>query len=229
MTERLSPLPDDFPVADPFEGNEPEPLLPPGLPALPRELAEFTDNCIWAVEHADPRATIRGLMEDLVAYREGLVACNEDLAYRLGRGVPVAAVDCTASGLVVGAEAAIYEDDDLTVTLIDTFPGVLQPPHEHRMTAIIGVVEGVEHQRLFARTADGIRPTGERALGPGEVITLGPQAIHAISSPEGMARAVHVYLGPINTVERSMFHPDTFAEMPMEMSTYHAHCREAPS
>lgn len=186
-----------------------------GTADLPSELIDFTDACVAAVAGDDPRATLRRLMEDLVAEPETLAAQLE----------PLGPVDRTPSGLELGAEATLYEDEKLTVSLLDTYPGVLQPPHDHRMTAIIGVFEGEEDQRLFVRGEGGIRPTAGRTLGSGEVMTLGSQAIHAISAPSGTARAVHVYLGSINTVKRSLFHPETLAETPMESSVYHDYCR----
>lgn len=185
---------------------------------LPRELIDFVDACVAAVAGDDPRATLRRLMDNLVAEAEALAAQLEPLG-------PVGPVDRTPSGLELGAEATLYEGEKLTVSLLDTYPGVLQPPHEHRMTAILGVFEGEEDQRLFVRGEGGIRPTAGRTLGPGEVMTLGSKAIHAISAPSGTARAVHVYLGSINTVKRSLFHPETLAETPMDLSVYHDYCR----
>ena len=47
-------------------------------------------------------------------------------------------------------------------------------------------------------------------------MVLGEQAIHAISAPDhAPARAIHVYLGDINNVERSILDPDTLDEHPM--------------
>ena len=41
---------------------------------------------------------------------------------------------------------------------------------------------------------------------------LGERAIHAISSPEhSPARAIHVYLGDIYDIDRSVFDPDTLS------------------
>ncbi len=190
-----------------------------GLAELPQELIDFTDACVAAVgADEDPRATLRSLVEDLVAEPDALAA-------KLAAVGPVGPPDRTPCGLELGAEATLHEDERLTVSLLDTCPGVVQPPHDHRMTAIIGVFEGTEDQRLFVRDDDGIRPTRGRALGPGQVITLGAAAIHAISAPHGTARAVHVYLGSINTVKRSLFHPETLAETAMDKAVYYSYCR----
>jgi len=114
------------------------------------------------------------------------------------------------------------------VMVIGTLPGVIQPPHNHEMVAMIGVFEGCEEHRLWARTDDGIESVAGRLLEAGEVMVLGEQAIHAISSPEHQdARAIHVYLGNISDVDRSVFDPEKIEEHPFESDRYDAFCRPA--
>ena len=96
------------------------------------------------------------------------------------------------------------------------------------MIAMIGVFEGCEEQRFWARTDDGIEQAAGRMLETGEVVTLGERAIHAISAPaHAPARAIHVYLGNISDIDRSIFHPDTLEEFPFEEDRYDEFCRTA--
>lgn len=137
-------------------------------------------------------------------------------------------VKLSPAGWRLGGEHVIYRDDDLTVMVLDTLPGVLQPPHDHNMDVFIGVFEGCEEQRFWTRTADGIVPAVGRTLEAGDVMTLGTRAIHAISAPPGRpARAVHVYLGDIYEIDRSVFDPDSLAEHPMTDEGYDTFCRPA--
>ena len=137
-------------------------------------------------------------------------------------------VETSPNGFRLGGEAVLLRADDLTVMVLDTLPGVIQPPHDHEMNAFIGVFEGCEQQRFWARTADGVEATTGRMLEAGEMVALGERAIHAISSPEGQAaRAVHVYLGDIYAVERSVFDPDSMTEHPMTSERYDEFCRPA--
>ena len=107
-----------------------------------------------------------------------------------------------------------HRSDDLTIMVLDTLPGVLQPAHDHAMNAFIGVFEGCEEQRFWARTATGVESATGRLLEAGEVVALGERAIHAISAPAGVrARAVHVYLGDIYDVERSVFDPTRWSSI----------------
>ena len=121
-----------------------------------------------------------------------------------------------------------HQTDELTVMVLDTLPGVLQPPHDHSMNAIIGVFEGCEEQRFYARSDRGVTPAAERTLEAGDVIVLGERAIHAIGSPPGHpARAIHVYLGDIYAVDRSLFHPDTLEVHTYDGDRYDDFCRPA--
>lgn len=182
---------------------------------MPPVLAEFVEKCRTAAATDEARRTIVGLLNDLVSDPAALAGVVPTTPHD----------DVTADGLVLGADVMLYEDDTVTVILVDTLPGVVQPPHDHRMTAMIGVFVGCEEQRFFARTSEGITPAPGRQLAAGEVITIGTDGIHAISTPDPLSRAVHVYLGRLATVERSLFDPDTFEERPLSMDLYHSFCR----
>ena len=59
--------------------------------------------------------------------------------------------------------------------------------------------------------------------------TRHPDAIHAIGAADGAwTRALHVYLGGLSTVRRSIFHPETMAEEPLTLGRYVAWCRPTP-
>ncbi len=94
-----------------------------------------------------------------------------------------AEVEPTARGWLVGGEHLLHRDQDLTIMLIDTLPGVVQPPHEHNVDVFIGVFEGCEGQRFWKRTDDGIVSTPGQSLKAGDILSLGVQAVHAISAP----------------------------------------------
>lgn len=131
-------------------------------------------------------------------------------------------------GWTLGGEHVCHRSDELTVMVLDTLPGVIQPPHDHAMHAIIGVFEGNEEQRFYARGESGVVETAGRTLTPGDVMVLGARAIHAISAPPGAAaRAVHVYLGDIYDVARSLFDPDSLEEQPYSTDRYDEFCRAA--
>ncbi len=118
-------------------------------------------------------------------------------------------------------DQVFHEDDRLTIMLCETSPGTDQPPHDHQLHTMIGIVDGAEVHRFFHRTDTDLAPTKGRTIGPGEVLSMTPDAVHAIAAlgPE-QCRAIHVYLGSISTVERSLFHPETFTEEPLSIERY---------
>lgn len=187
----------------------------------PPILDAFVDDCQAVVDRGVDvaqaiAALVRELVHDSVALAAEVPAFDED------------AVTTSSRGFRLGGEAVLHQAEDLTVMVLDTLPGVVQPPHDHAMNAFIGVFAGCEQQRFWTRTAEGVEATTGRLLEAGEVVALGERVIHAISAPDGEpARAVHVYLGDIYGVERSVFDPETMAEHPMTSDRYDEFCRPA--
>ncbi len=128
---------------------------------------------------------------------------------------------------VGGLEEVLFEDTNLSVVLVDTPPGVAQPPHDHRMPVAIGVYQGIEDHRLYRRRAsEGLELHDGLSVGPGQAISLATEAIHAIAAgDQNWCRGIHVYLGPISTIDRSIFHPETFAEERLTLARYEQWCR----
>jgi hypothetical protein len=186
----------------------------------PAVLTTFVDTCKQAVQGDDACATIHAAMQKLFADPAALAA-----------GIPAFTFDDIATsplGFRLGGETLLHQADDLSVMVLGTLPGVIQPPHDHEMVAMIGVFEGCEEQRFWARTNNGVEAVAGRLLEAGEVMVLGERAIHAISAPEHQdARAIHVYLGNISDVDRSVFDPETLEEHPFESDRYDAFCRPA--
>lgn len=183
---------------------------------MPTVIDEFVDACRAVVDEGESvRPRLAALVADLVADHEALAAA-----------VPAFdEVPTSVRGWQLGGEHICHQADDLTVMVLDTLPGVAQPPHDHAMVAIIGVFEGCEDQRFWSRTPDGIESAAGRALSAGQSVTLGERAIHAISASGRPARAVHVYLGDIYAVDRSIFDPDTLVEHPMTDDRYDDFCQ----
>jgi len=183
----------------------------------PAALEAFVEACI-ELAPANDHASVSELLGELIADHETFAATV----------APFEEAEPSPCGWRLGGEHVLHHSDDLTVMVLETLPGVRQPPHDHGMQAIIGVFEGCEEQRFFARSDRGVAVAAERNLEPGDVIVLGERAIHAISSPTGRAaRALHVYFGNIYDVERSLFHPDTLEPHPYTSELYDEFCRPA--
>ena len=186
----------------------------------PSSLDTFVEACKPLAAQKDHRA-IAAIMRELFADHTEFAESVPDFGE----------VEVSDRGWKLGGEHICYQSDELTVMVLGTLPGVIQPPHDHAMHAIIGVFEGCEEQRFWTRTTDdGVASSAGRMLEAGEVMVLGERAIHAISSPEGRAaRAIHVYFGDIYDIDRSVFHPETLEEFPFESDRYDDFCRPASS
>lgn len=177
------------------------------------EIDQFIADCREIVQGPEPVQGIRAAMAALVEHTDELT-----------RTYPAP----TDGKAVSGRSVELFEDDTISVMIVHAPPGVIQPPHDHMMSVVIGGFRGQEHQRLFRRVPSGprpIEPSGTGVVGAGDVFSLGPQGIHAIEARgDSWSSAVHVYLGKLSTVDRSLFHPETFAEEPLSLRVYDTYC-----
>jgi predicted metal-dependent enzyme (double-stranded beta helix superfamily) len=114
---------------------------------------------------------------------------------------------------------ALYRGDDILV-LHGVVPPTPAPvaPHDHRMWAVIGVYQGLEHNELFVRAEGGGLESVDRfTLAAGEVQTLDPSTIHSVQARgDRYLGAIHVYGGDLFGTPRSTWVGDV--EYPMDES-----------
>ncbi len=128
-----------------------------------------------------------------------------------------------------GDEQCVLEEPTLSVYWVKFFAGSCVPPHEHKMSAFIGVYQGVEVNRLYQRSGEQLTLLGVRRVNAGETLTIAPDGIHDVYPGNGKeSRALHVYLGNLTGVERSLFHPETGAAIPFSAGALRDHTRPAP-
>jgi len=176
-------------------------------------LTQFISTCQQLAASGAGVGEFTDAMRDLVSDPQGLAAAIGPP--ELPEPVPIEGVD-----------HVVFEDESLTIVVVHVPPGIEQPPHEHLMTAIIGVYEGAEAHRFFNRTDTGLESSGFRAVGPGRVLTMGSEAVHAIASADNnWCRGIHVYLGSLSSVDRDVFDPDSFEAATMTQENYAGFCR----
>lgn len=180
--------------------------------ASPFDTSQFVTACRRAAVAADPVNTVRGVVEDAV------VALTEGRAV-LDRLAPRYA--CRSGDVLLGHDCTLHEDDAVTVVIVETEPGHLQPPHDHGMCAVIGAFDGAESNRFFRRECSGAVLATRRIVHPGNVIAMREDTVHAIgANGSERCRALHVYLGRLGAQSRTLFHPDTGAAEPFDFETY---------
>lgn len=102
--------------------------------------------------------------------------------------------------------------------------GQITLPHNHGMSAAIGMYDGREDNIFWRRVPgapDGhIEVAGGKALSSREATLLGADIVHSVINPLAkLSGAIHVYDGPFLTVERSMWDAETLAEKPYDFAS----------
>lgn len=111
-----------------------------------------------------------------------------------------------ALGPFEGDDIILYEDETVSIQHCRFDPGLHVPPHDHRIAAIIGVYEGGEINHFYTRDDHQLVRKKTKKVMPGDVISMGPEAIHSVEpGSKECGYAIHVYLGPLSDVERSLY------------------------
>jgi len=118
----------------------------------------------------------------------------------------------------------LHEEPDhtLAVFAVAWLPGRGAPPHNHGTWAVVAGVDGPEKNVHWKRRDDGTRPgyaelekADEEVIGPGEVVTFLPDAIHSVvNETDAVTVSLHVYGKHLNYTGRSQFDPENKVEMP---------------
>jgi len=119
-------------------------------------------------------------------------------------------------------DVILFEDELISIWHC-RFPASLSvPAHDHQMVATIAVYQGAEQNVLWTLNTTGrIEEKTQISVHAGEVLQLGPKAIHSVSNPEQVDTcAIHVYLGKLSTVERSLFDTQNGVVMPFDDHHY---------
>jgi len=111
----------------------------------------------------------------------------------------------------------LHESPDITVLHGVWAPQMRLYPHNHNMSAVIGVYGGQEVNTFFRREQQGLAERGGREVREHEVVVLGSDVIHSVSNPlRAYTAALHVYTGDYLHTERSEWGPDTLEERPFD-------------
>ena len=155
------------------------------------------------------------------------VALTADRSHKCVREVVARAVSNPASVLKAlgepkhGAFQALYRAADLTIMNIVWAPGLIRPPHNHQMWAVIGIYTGREDNIFWRRVVGNSRleAAGAKALAERDAEPLGRNIIHSVINPiPRLTGALHVYGGDFLAAGgRSEWDPDTFREQPLDI------------
>lgn len=155
-----------------------------------------------AAVHADAKAQVKSILERTVKDPQWIAASIPNY---------------------VDDDVILFEDDSVSIWHCRFLTGDSVPPHDHQMVATIAVYQGAEKNVMWIKSdTSGIEEKTEIVVNAGDVLQLGPNAIHSVSSTVDVdACAIHVYLGKLTTVERSLFDTQNGAVMQFNDDNYH--------
>jgi len=119
-------------------------------------------------------------------------------------------------------DVILYEDDTVSIWHCRFPVGETVPAHDHQMVAIIAVYQGTERNKFWVMNSEGqLAQQSEVVVTAGEVTQIDPTTIHSVAcSSEIDSCAIHVYLGNLTKVERSLFDTNTGDVIPFDDENY---------
>ena len=164
------------------------------------DLDDFVAAVRRAIAGHDAVPAVRALMQNAFEYPESIR---------------------TAMAGYDGEETILYEDDNVSIQYNGFFPGNHVPPHDHQTDVIIGVYEGGETNHFYRVTERGLERTASRQVAPGDVMPMGPQAIHSVETTNAVpSRGIHVYFARLCETERWLYDWSTGEAFPFTDEHY---------
>lgn len=169
-------------------------------------LSIFVDEARAAAGEADPAEALRELLVETLA-------------------------DCDAMADAIAAqpedEVMLFEDGTCSIWSSRFDPDVVLPPHEHCMAVHIAVYRGAEVEVMYHREPDGLQFGGATAVPAGSLVSLGADAVHAVTANgTGQSHAIHIYEGPLTEVKRSLFNWEDGGAVDFTVDNFHAMMRK---
>lgn len=167
----------------------------------PFVLDDFLTEIKKAAREADPQPSVRAILDRVFASPEAVAAALPDYAED---------------------DVVLFEDETVSIWHCRFQPGRPVPPHNHELSANIGVYAGVETNRFY-KSADtgGIAPSRDVNLGPGDVLSIGPSGIHSVECiSENPSCGIHVYLGPLTKTARDLYDLSNGKKVPFTEEAY---------
>lgn len=130
----------------------------------------------------------------------------------------------------------LYRSDNLTVINFIWAPYMTLLPHNHNMSAVIGIYTGREDNIFWRRVKDAppgvaaLEAAGAESMGIGQAATLGKDIIHSVANPiSKLTAAIHVYAGNFfePPIPRKQWDHETLAEAPWDMNHTYEVFRDA--
>ncbi len=102
------------------------------------------------------------------------------------------------------------ENHDLALFVVSWAPGRGAPPHDHGTWGVVCGMTGFESNTTWTkRPGGGIERGADYVIGPGDLVTVGPEDIHSVTNlTDRPATSLHLYGRHLNHVARNRFDPE---------------------
>ncbi|CAA6827847.1 MAG: Unknown protein [uncultured Thiotrichaceae bacterium] len=115
----------------------------------------------------------------------------------------------------------LLQESSITIWHWCLQPGILIPPHDHRMAAIIGIYKGTEENRFYLSENGSLQHKATKHVSQGEILSITPESIHSVQATEEQpSQGIHVYLGNLDASPRSLFNWETGEAEPYTEEAY---------
>ena len=110
----------------------------------------------------------------------------------------------------------LYQSPELTILNEIWAPSMTLLPHNHQMSAVIGIYTGREDNIFWRGLPDGsgkVEAVGAKAICEKDALPLGHDIIHSVTNPiPRLTGALHVYGGDFFAPGRKEWDPETLRE-----------------
>ncbi|WP_326569156.1 hypothetical protein VSH64_46695 [Amycolatopsis rhabdoformis] len=163
----------------------------------------------------------------LAARRAGAAADPAAELARLQREVAASAADVL--GWLPGAgvdEQVLHAEPALTLLRVEIAPRTEYPPHDHLIPACVAVLRGSETNTFHRADGGRLAVVGETETAAGAVLPMDAHVIHSVANRTGgRSVALHVYLGDLFGLSRTIWDPATGEPGPYSDERYFALAR----
>ncbi|MDA9930472.1 hypothetical protein N9E91_04435 [Alphaproteobacteria bacterium] len=123
-----------------------------------------------------------------------------------------------------GDEILLFEEEGVSIYLCQFFAGRPIPPHNHNISAVIGLYDGAEDNDLYSTAGEAFLTHSQKVeMKAGDVLSMGPSAIHTVTCRSDVpSLGIHVYLGKLAETERNLFDTEREVVLPFTDDTFNA-------
>ena len=122
-------------------------------------------------------------------------------------------------------DVMLFEDKNISIWHSRFPANLIVPPHDHQLVAMIGVYQGVEKNKFYLPENGKLIHKSTQYIKSGDIALIEPDSIHSVQTANNQpCYAIHVYLGKLTTIKRSLFNRETGEAQVFTDTDYYQQC-----